>query len=73
MELSACFDMVTTHPAELMNLTDYGIAVGNPADLVVLDCPDAAAGVAELAQPIFGVKRGRRSFTRPASILHRPD
>ena len=36
--LVRCLDMVTTQPAKLMNLADYGIAVGNPADLVVLDC-----------------------------------
>jgi hypothetical protein len=28
--------------------------------------------VAELAQPVFGLKRGRRSFTRAAATLHRP-
>jgi cytosine deaminase len=69
-ELAACFDLVTTQPAKLMNLRDYGVAVGNPADLIVLDCHDAAAGIAELAQPLFGFKRGRRSFTRPAPALN---
>src|SRR4029453_15902042 len=44
--LRACFDMVTTSPARLMNLSDYGIAVGNPADLVVLDCGDRTAAIA---------------------------
>jgi hypothetical protein len=29
--------------------------------------------VAELAQPLFGLKRGRRSFTRPAPLLHPPE
>ena len=65
--------MVTTQPAKLMNLTDYGIAVGNPADLVVLDCRRAGdAAVAELAQPLFGLKRGRRSFVCPPAELLRP-
>ena len=27
---------------------------------------------AELAQPLFGIKRGRRSFTRPTAMIHRP-
>jgi cytosine deaminase len=71
-ELAACFDMVTTQPAKLMNLSDYGVAIGNPADLIVLDCHDAAMGIAELAQPLFGLKRGRRSFTRPAPALNAP-
>src|SRR6202000_748408 len=41
-KLASCLDMVTTLPAKLMNLPNYGIAVGNPADLVVLDCTDRA-------------------------------
>ena len=71
-ELSACFDLVTTQPAKLMNLCDYGVAIGNPADLIVLDCGDAAQGIAELAQPLLGFKRGRRSFTHPAPALRAP-
>jgi cytosine deaminase len=71
-ELAACFDLVTTQPAKLMNLHDYGVAIGNPADLIVLDCRDAAAGIAELAQALLGFKRGRRSFTRPAPTLNAP-
>jgi cytosine/creatinine deaminase len=55
-----------------MNLRDYGIAIGNPADLIVLDCGDAAQGIAELAQPLLGFKRGRRSFTRHAPTLNAP-
>jgi cytosine deaminase len=72
-ELSACFEMVTTQPAKLMNLADYGAAIGNPADLVVLDCQDPVTAVVELSQTIFGIKRGRRSFTRNLPVLHRPD
>jgi cytosine deaminase len=64
-ELSACLDMVTALPARLMNLKDYGIAAGNPADLVVLDCADPALAVAELARPLFGLKNGRKSFVCP--------
>ncbi|HEV7600347.1 MAG TPA: amidohydrolase family protein, partial [Bradyrhizobium sp.] len=72
-ELQACFDMVTSLPARLMNLTDYGIAVGNPADIVVLDCADPVSAVAELAQPVLGMKRGRISFCHSAATLNRPD
>ena len=52
-----------------MNLKDYGIAVGNPADFIVLDNADKAKAVAELSQPLTGFKRGRR----PAATLCRPD
>jgi cytosine deaminase len=71
-ELAGCLDMVTTQAAKLMNLPEYGIAVGGPADLVVLDCHDTVSAVAELAPPLFGLKNGRRSFTRAAATLNRP-
>jgi cytosine/creatinine deaminase len=38
---------------------------------VVIDSRDPAMAVAELAQPLFGYKRGRRSFTHAAATLHR--
>src|SRR5579862_2956924 len=68
-ELAACFDMVTTLPAKLMNLKNYGIAFGNPADLVVLDCESRAGATAELARPLFGLKNGRRRFVCPPPRL----
>jgi cytosine/creatinine deaminase len=71
-EIVHCLDMVTTQAARLMNLPDYGIAVGGPADLVVLDCRDVASVVAELPQPLFGIKNGRRSFSRAEPVLNRP-
>lgn len=71
-ELAACLAMVTTESARLMRNDDYGIAVGRPADLVLLDASDPHGAVATLAQPLWGLKRGRRSFTRPRACLHRP-
>ncbi len=71
--LHDCFDMLTARPARLMNLADYGIAVGNPADLVVLDAADPVQAVAEIAHPLAAFKRGRRSLTRAAAVLHPPD
>jgi cytosine deaminase len=69
--MKQCFAMVTTLPAKLMNLRDYGIVVGNPADLVVLDCSDRVAAIAELARPLFGMKNGRRTFICPPVRLLR--
>ncbi len=71
-ELDGCFDMVTTEPAKLMNLRDYGIEVGAPANIVVLDSRSAGSAVAELSQPLFGFKNGCRTFTHEAAVLHRP-
>lgn len=70
--MADCLAMVTDRSARLLNQEDYGIAIGKPADFVVLDAPDAASAVAELAQPLCGYKAGRQTFTRPAATLHRP-
>jgi cytosine deaminase len=64
--------MVTHRAAALMRLANYGIAAGSAADLVLLDTQDSALAVAEIAQPLWGIKDGRRTFTRPQPLLHRP-
>jgi cytosine/creatinine deaminase len=71
-DLRDCLDMITTRAARLMNLKGYGLQVGNAADLVILDCENAAQAVAELAPVLFAIKRGRVTVTRDAPVLHRP-
>ena len=71
-DLANCLDMVTSASAKLLNHQAYGIAVGRPADLVVLDCETKAEAICELAQPLFGLKRGVRTFNKPAAALLRP-
>lgn len=68
----ACVAMVTTLPARLMRLSDYGIAIGNPADLIVLDAAGAGDALAGIAEPVMGFKSGRQSFSRPAAVLNKP-
>jgi cytosine deaminase len=71
-DVSACFDMITSRPARLMNLDGYGLGVGDRADLVLIDATGPAAAVAELA-PVLGVwKNGQRTVTRHPVDLHRP-
>jgi cytosine deaminase len=67
-----CFNMITTRSAKLMNLRDYGLGVGKPADLAVLDAESAEQAVAELAPVLWAFKRGRRTVTREPAVLHRP-
>ncbi len=71
-ELAGCLDMITTDAAHLMRLPDYGVKIGAPADLVLFDAPDAQSAVAELAQPLWGLKSGRETFTRARPVLNRP-
>jgi cytosine deaminase len=69
---SACLDLVTDSAARLMRLGDYGLRIGAAADLVVMDAESGEAAFAAIAQPIWGLKRGRLSFDRPAAKLRRP-
>jgi cytosine/creatinine deaminase len=70
-DLAGCLDMITGSAARLMRLGDYGIKAGAPADLVCIDATNPTDAVATLAQPLWGFKRGRKSFTRPRVELHR--
>jgi cytosine deaminase len=72
VKLRDLFSMISDRSARLMNLKDYGIAVGNPADLVVIDAGTPEQAVAELRPPLAAWKRGRRTVTRERPVLHRP-
>ncbi|WP_420405811.1 amidohydrolase family protein [Nisaea sp.] len=67
--LAACLEMVTTRSARLMNLEDYGIGIGNTADLVVVDNTDPAMTVAEISQPLYAFKAGRQTVQRSLPVL----
>ncbi len=71
-DVIACFEMITRRSAQLLRLDDYGVAEGKSADLVVLDAPDRAGAIAELAPPLYGFKRGRMTFQRQVAELNRP-
>jgi len=71
-DVRECFNMITTRPAALLRLADHGLAAGKRADLVVLDCAEPEAAVAELAQPLMAFKAGRQTFDRPAPRLLGP-
>ena len=71
-DLRACFEMVSSDAARILNLGDYGLAVGKPADFAILDAKSEAEAVAVVAPVLHAFKRGRRTVTRPRSDLHRP-
>ncbi|OAF10123.1 amidohydrolase [Bradyrhizobium centrolobii] len=71
-DFDTCLDLVTELPARLMNLTDYGIKVGNPADLIVLDTQDSRFAIAELPDIVMGFKNGRQTFERQRPVLFGP-
>ncbi|MFC5068525.1 amidohydrolase family protein [Flaviflagellibacter deserti] len=71
-DIRECFSMITDRSARLINAKDYGIEIGKTADFVVIDCSTPEEAVAELAPVLFAYKRGKRTMTRPAATLHRP-
>ena len=70
--LRECFAMLTERSARLLNLRDYGLAVRNPADIVIIDAPSPEQAVAEIRQPLAVYKHGRRTVIRYKPELVRP-
>ena len=71
-ELRECFAMLTRRSARFLNLGDYGIAVGNPADIAVIDAQTPEQAIAEIRPPLAVYKRGRHTVTRQRPQLIRP-
>ena len=71
-EFDACLDLVTKLPARMMKLDDYGIAVGNSADFVVLNTDSGSNAIAELPDVMMGFKNGKKTFDRPMARLLPP-
>jgi cytosine/creatinine deaminase len=71
-QLRDCFSMLTERSARLLNLGDYGLKPGNPADIVIIDAESPEQAIAQIRQPVAVWKRGRRTVTRHPPQLHRP-
>jgi cytosine deaminase len=69
--MAQCFAAVTTNAAAAMRLEGYGLAVGNPADMVLLDARDAVEAIRLRPPRLAVVKAGRiiaRSQPRTAKL-----
>jgi cytosine deaminase len=71
-ELRECFAMLTERSARLLNLKNYGLAVGNPADVVLFDAETPEQAIAEIRNPVAAFKRGRQTMLRRPPQLIRP-
>ena len=60
-QLRECFEMLTRRSARLMNLKNYGFAIGNPADVVIIDAQTPEQAVAEIARPVAAFKHGKQT------------
>jgi cytosine/creatinine deaminase len=70
--LRDCFGMLTERSARLLNLTDYGFALGHPADVVVINAQTPEQAIAEISQPLAVFKNGKRTVTWHPPELLRP-
>lgn len=59
-EIDTCFDMVTVHGAKTLNLADsYGIEVGKPANLIVLDADSRYEAMRRRATVRYVISQGK--------------
>jgi cytosine deaminase len=70
--LRECFAMLTDRSARLLNLTDYGFAVGRPADIVIVNAQSPEQAIAEIARPLAVFKHGRQTVAWHPPQLLRP-
>jgi len=71
-QLRELFMMLTERSAQLLNLRDYGLAEGNPADFTVIDAATPEQAIAENRPPLAVWKRGRRTVIRHLPELLAP-
>jgi len=67
-EMESCFDAVTTNPAKILGLENYGLEKGCKADLVILQCSNAIEAIRLRPPRLFVIKSGKIiSSTDPVS------
>lgn len=71
-QVAECFSMLTDRSARLLNLKDYGLAAGNPGDVVILNAQTPLQAVSEISQPLAAFKGGRQTVRWNAPELLRP-
>lgn len=58
-EIDACYDMVTSHGARTLKLENYGIEVGKPASLIVLDAESRYDAIRRRPPVLYAISRGK--------------
>jgi cytosine deaminase len=59
---------ITTHPARMLRVADYGLAVGGRADLVLWDCAEVEDIVAALPGRRLVLKAGRMTVEHARGV-----
>jgi cytosine deaminase len=71
-QLRECFNMLTERSARVLNLRDYGLAPGNPADVVILNAESPEQAIAEISRPLAVFKKGKQTVRWHSPELLRP-
>jgi cytosine deaminase len=58
-DVGKLYDMITVEPAKALNLRAFGLAVGSPASLVVLDQPDEVEALRYHGSPAYVISNGK--------------
>ncbi len=69
-EMRATFDAVTVNGAAVLGLRNYGIAAGNPADIVVLQAQDPIEAIRLQPPRLFVIRRGNIIATAAPFVSH---
>ncbi|GAB3477024.1 amidohydrolase family protein [Marinomonas epiphytica] len=63
-ELKKCMEWVSSDAAKILNLKDYGLAIGKKADIHFYESKSAADVIATISLPTMGMKAGRITYQR---------
>lgn len=62
-DILSLFDMITANAAKTLNLKNYGIKVGNPANFIILDAKDEREAIRLTSEVLYVFKNGRMILT----------
>lgn len=71
-DLPTVLPMITDHPAKAIGLKEYGIAVGNKADMVLLDTFVKNNAIIDIPERLYVIKSGKVTVeNKKETIIHR--
>jgi cytosine deaminase len=58
-QMTSCFEAITSNPAKIMGLENYGLKKGCKADLVVLQCRNSIEALRLRPARLYVIKTGK--------------